>query len=218
MRAPGLPDPLRRAADDRGQDAGRPDSDLRHDQHDRRRGRAVSDTTTRTASGSDPGRRRATRRPPCPPTASGRPEHSRGPSRRSPRRRRSVEGRSSTASRWRPKPGDNMIEAAKPVGADIPYYCYHPRLSIAANCRMCLVEASDAPGRWCPAARPRVKEGLEIITTTADGEGEPARGDGVPAAQPPGGLRHLRPGRRVQAAGLLHAVRPPALAPRGRRS
>ncbi len=43
------------------------------------------------------------------------------------------------------KPGTNMIEAAKPVGVDIPYYCYHPRLSIAANCRMCLVESSTAP-------------------------------------------------------------------------
>ena len=39
------------------------------------------------------------------------------------------------------KPGTNMIEAAKQVGVEIPYYCYHPRLSIAANCRMCLVEA-----------------------------------------------------------------------------
>ena len=34
------------------------------------------------------------------------------------------------------KPGTNMIEAAKLVGVEIPYYCYHPRLSIAANCRM----------------------------------------------------------------------------------
>src|SRR5207248_1827420 len=31
------------------------------------------------------------------------------------------------------KPGTNMIEAARLAGADIPYYCYHPRLTIAAN-------------------------------------------------------------------------------------
>ncbi|HME91420.1 MAG TPA: 2Fe-2S iron-sulfur cluster-binding protein, partial [Myxococcaceae bacterium] len=48
------------------------------------------------------------------------------------------------------KPGTNMIEAAHRVGSDIPYYCYHPRLSIAANCRMCLVELSNSP-RLLPA-------------------------------------------------------------------
>ncbi len=53
------------------------------------------------------------------------------------------------------KPGTNMIEAAKSVGVEIPYYCYHPRLSIAANCRICLVEASNAPASWCPPARRR---------------------------------------------------------------
>ena len=34
------------------------------------------------------------------------------------------------------KPGTNLITAAKTAGADIPYYCWHPRLTIAANCRM----------------------------------------------------------------------------------
>jgi NADH-quinone oxidoreductase subunit G len=40
--------------------------------------------------------------------------------------------------------GENVIEAAKRAGVDIPYFCYHPRLSKgdAANCRMCLVEIS----------------------------------------------------------------------------
>lgn len=36
--------------------------------------------------------------------------------------------------------GTNMIEAAFKAGVDVPYYCYHPKLSIAGNCRMCLVE------------------------------------------------------------------------------
>ena len=43
------------------------------------------------------------------------------------------------------KPGTNLIEAAKTAGVDIPYYCYHHRLTIAANCRMCLVESSTSP-------------------------------------------------------------------------
>ncbi len=36
--------------------------------------------------------------------------------------------------------GTNVIEAARLVGVDVPYYCYHPKLSIAGNCRMCLIE------------------------------------------------------------------------------
>ena len=36
--------------------------------------------------------------------------------------------------------GTNAIEAARLAGIDIPHYCYHPKLSIAGNCRMCLIE------------------------------------------------------------------------------
>lgn len=36
--------------------------------------------------------------------------------------------------------GTNVIEAARQLGADIPHYCYHPKLSVAGNCRMCLIE------------------------------------------------------------------------------
>ncbi len=36
--------------------------------------------------------------------------------------------------------GMNLIEAAKLVGIEVPHYCYHPKLSIAGNCRMCLVD------------------------------------------------------------------------------
>jgi NADH-quinone oxidoreductase subunit G len=36
--------------------------------------------------------------------------------------------------------GTNVIEAARLVGVDVPYYCYHPKLSVVGNCRMCLVE------------------------------------------------------------------------------
>jgi len=37
-------------------------------------------------------------------------------------------------------PGTNMIEAARLLGIDIPHFCYHAKLSVAGNCRMCLVE------------------------------------------------------------------------------
>ncbi len=36
--------------------------------------------------------------------------------------------------------GTNVIEAAKLAGVEIPHYCYHPKLSIVGNCRMCLIE------------------------------------------------------------------------------
>lgn len=36
--------------------------------------------------------------------------------------------------------GMNLIEAAKLVGIEVPHYCYHPKLTIAGNCRMCLVD------------------------------------------------------------------------------
>lgn len=65
------------------------------------------------------------------------------------------------------KPGTNMIEAAKTVGSEIPYYCYHPRLSIAANCRMCMVESSAAPpGKLVPACQTAISEGAVIKTNT----------------------------------------------------
>jgi NADH-quinone oxidoreductase subunit G len=63
-------------------------------------------------------------------------------------------------------PGTNMIEAAKTVGSEIPFYCYHPRLSIAANCRMCLVETSTAP-KLVPACQTPLAEGMAVKTTSA---------------------------------------------------
>ncbi len=36
--------------------------------------------------------------------------------------------------------GTNVIEAARQLGIDIPHYCYHPKLTVVGNCRMCLIE------------------------------------------------------------------------------
>src|SRR3954468_14319346 len=43
--------------------------------------------------------------------------------------------------------GDTIIRAAHRMGIDIPHYCWHPGLSVAANCRMCLVEIAPPPGQ-----------------------------------------------------------------------
>jgi NADH-quinone oxidoreductase subunit G len=65
------------------------------------------------------------------------------------------------------KPGTTVIEAAKSVGIDIPFYCYHKRLSIAANCRMCLVEMSNAPmGKLMPGCQMPMAEGVTVKTDT----------------------------------------------------
>jgi len=61
---------------------------------------------------------------------------------------------------------DNLIEAARRIGVHIPYFCYHPRLSVAGQCRMCLVETSDAPGRLLPGCQVKVKEGMKIVTNS----------------------------------------------------
>ncbi len=43
-------------------------------------------------------------------------------------------------------PGSNIVDAAERHGVEVPHYCYHPKLSVPGNCRMCLVEMGT-PGR-----------------------------------------------------------------------
>jgi len=84
--------------------------------------------------------------------------------------------------------GTNVIEAARRVQVDVPFYCYHPKLTVVGNCRMCLVEmgmpavdpATKAPvmdpatGKqrinWSPrpaiACATNVSPGLHVRTTT----------------------------------------------------
>ncbi|HEY5227931.1 MAG TPA: 2Fe-2S iron-sulfur cluster-binding protein [Opitutaceae bacterium] len=84
--------------------------------------------------------------------------------------------------------GTNMIEAALKVGVDVPHYCYHSKLTVVGNCRMCLVEtgmpavdpATKAPimdpvtGKqkvnWSPrpaiACATNAAPGLHVRTTT----------------------------------------------------
>jgi len=43
------------------------------------------------------------------------------------------------------EPGTLVIEAARRLGIEVPHFCYHPKLTIAGNCRMCLVEVEKFP-------------------------------------------------------------------------
>ncbi len=59
--------------------------------------------------------------------------------------------------------GQMLIEVTDRVGAYVPRFCYHEKLSIAANCRMCLVEVEKAP-KPLPACATPVGEGMKVFT------------------------------------------------------
>merc|ERR1719431_127261 len=60
-------------------------------------------------------------------------------------------------------PGTTVLQAAAMVGVEIPRFCYHNKLSIAGNCRMCLVEVEKAPKPQAACAMP-VMNGWRIKT------------------------------------------------------
>ena len=72
-----------------------------------------------------------------------------------------IDGREVTA-----QPGSMIIEAADAANIYIPRFCYHPKLSIAANCRMCLVEVEKAP-KPLPACATPVADGMVVQTRSA---------------------------------------------------
>ena len=59
--------------------------------------------------------------------------------------------------------GAMLIEVADANGVEIPRFCYHKKLSVAANCRMCLVEVERAP-KPLPACATPVQDGMKIYT------------------------------------------------------
>jgi len=61
------------------------------------------------------------------------------------------------------KEGSMVIQAADAAGIYIPRFCYHDKLSVAANCRMCLVEVEKAP-KPLPACATPVAEGMKVMT------------------------------------------------------
>lgn len=63
--------------------------------------------------------------------------------------------------------GTLVIEAANRLGIYVPHFCYHKKLSIAANCRMCLVQVEKAP-KPLPACATPVAEGMKVQTASAE--------------------------------------------------
>ena len=72
-----------------------------------------------------------------------------------------IDGQSFEASK-----GAMLIEVADQAGIRIPRFCYHSKLSVAANCRMCLVEVERAP-KPMPACATPVMDGMKVFTRSA---------------------------------------------------
>ncbi|RDI46923.1 NADH-quinone oxidoreductase subunit NuoG [Aquicella lusitana] len=69
-----------------------------------------------------------------------------------------IDGRKLTA-----KPNQTVIQVADEAGIYIPRFCYHKHLSVAANCRMCLVEVEKSP-KALPACATPVTPGMKVFT------------------------------------------------------
>jgi NADH-quinone oxidoreductase subunit G len=63
------------------------------------------------------------------------------------------------------QPGTNLIEVARSAGIEIPYYCYHPALTVVAQCRMCAVEVEGMP-KLQTACSTAATEGMVVKTTS----------------------------------------------------
>ncbi len=63
------------------------------------------------------------------------------------------------------EPGTTILEACKQQGIEIPVFCYHKKLNVAGNCRMCLIEVEKCPKPVASCAT-EVTEGMGIHTDT----------------------------------------------------
>ncbi|TWA65888.1 NADH dehydrogenase subunit G [Azospirillum brasilense] len=63
------------------------------------------------------------------------------------------------------EPGTSILQACEQLGIEIPRFCYHERLSVPANCRMCLVEMERAPKPVAACAMP-CGDGMVVKTNT----------------------------------------------------
>jgi NADH-quinone oxidoreductase subunit G len=62
--------------------------------------------------------------------------------------------------------GASVLQACEAAGKEVPRFCYHERLSVAGNCRMCLVEVEKAPKPVASCAYP-VNDGMKVFTDSA---------------------------------------------------
>lgn len=63
------------------------------------------------------------------------------------------------------KPGENLIQVAARAGVEVPYFCYHPGLSVVAQCRICTVEIEGMPKLQTACSTPP-KEGMKVLVNS----------------------------------------------------
>ncbi len=64
------------------------------------------------------------------------------------------------------EPGATVLQACEAAGVEVPRFCYHERLSIAGNCRMCLVEVKPGPPKPAASCALPAGDGMEVLTTS----------------------------------------------------
>lgn len=64
------------------------------------------------------------------------------------------------------EPGTSIIQAAEQLGIEIPRFCYHDKLSVPANCRMCLVEVTPGPPKPQASCALACADGMEVQTNS----------------------------------------------------
>ena len=65
--------------------------------------------------------------------------------------------------------GMTVLQACEQAGVEIPRYCYHEKLSVAGNCRMCLVEVSPGPPKPQASCALPVAENMVVKTNNTHG-------------------------------------------------
>src|SRR3954469_5065812 len=71
-----------------------------------------------------------------------------------------IDGQSVTVQK-----GTNVLEAARSIGVNISYFCYHPGLSSPAVCRQCLVEVKGQP-KLVPSCYTPVADNMDVLTSS----------------------------------------------------
>ncbi len=64
------------------------------------------------------------------------------------------------------EPGATVLQACEAAGKEVPRFCYHDRLSIAGNCRMCLVEVRPGPPKPAASCAMPAADGMEVLTAS----------------------------------------------------
>ena len=112
-----------------------------------------------------------------------------------------IDGRQVTVEK-----GKTVLQAAIESGVQVPYYCYHPGISIDGSCRVCVVKIEKMAKLQTSCSTP-CAEGMVVHTRTDEVAAARAGVFEFLLDQPSARLSCLRQRRRVSVAGLLVHVR-----------